>query len=105
MEKENFNPADEKLGALLRESRVFPALPPRFQGNVWRRIEDAGAPEKSPSWLDALAVLILRPRFAFATTAALLVAGVFLGVHEGSQTARHAAQVRYLETVAPDSLR
>ena len=105
MKKENLNPADEKLGALLRESRATPALPPRFQQKVWRRIEDAEAPVKSDSWLDALAALILRPRFALATAAALVLAGIFMGAVEGRQEARHDAQMNYLTSVAPNSLR
>jgi hypothetical protein len=103
--KENMNSNDAKLGALLRESRVSPSLPPRFQENVWRRIEDAESPVKSASWLDGLAALILRPRLAFATVAVLMLAGVLLGSHDGVQTARHDAQARYLATVAPNSLR
>lgn len=105
MKKENLNPADAKLGALLRASRATPALPPRFQQNVWRRIEDAEAPAKSDSWLDALAGLILRPRFALAAVTALVLVGVFAGVQEGRQAARHDAQMNYLAAVAPSSLR
>jgi len=60
---------------------------------------------KSASWLDALAVLILRPRLAFATIAVLMLAGVLLGSHDGVQTAQHDAQTRYLAAVAPNSLR
>ena len=103
--KENMNPDDAKLGALLRESRGSPALPPRFQENVWRRIEDAEAPVRSGSWLDALAALVLRPRFAYATIAVLLLAGVFTGTFEGRQAARHDAQMNYLAAVAPRALR
>jgi len=99
------NNDDAKLSALLRESRVSPALPPRFQQNVWRRLEPAAAPVNSESWLDALAALILRPKFAFAMVAVLLVAGTLFGTLEGSQTARHDAQMRYLASVAPESAR
>jgi hypothetical protein len=103
--RENMNPNDTKLSALLRESRVSPSLPPRFQQNVWQRIEDAEAPVKPESWLDALAALILRPKFAFTTAAMLLFAGILLGTVEGSQNARHDAQARYIASVAPNSLR
>ncbi|HEX5399905.1 MAG TPA: hypothetical protein VFY06_12750 [Verrucomicrobiae bacterium] len=99
----NFN--DPKLSALLRESRVSPSLPPRFQENVWRRIENAETPAESKSWIDSLAALILRPKFAFATVAVLMLAGILLGTHEGSQIARQDAQSRYLTAVAPNSLR
>ena len=114
--KENMNPdpgsnrcsgeaSDDKLREVLRAVRPLPSLPPRFQENVWRRIEDAEAPVKSESWLEALVILILRPRFAFATAVLLLFAGALLGAHEGSQAVRHDAQARYVASIAPDSLR
>ena len=115
MNKENINPdpgfaeaSDAKLGALLRASRVSPALPPRFHEGVWRRIEKAAAPAKSNggiAWLDALAALVLRPRLALATAAVLMVAGALLGVRDGNQMAHQDAQARYLAAVAPQSLR
>ncbi len=107
MNKENINPDDARLGALLRASRATPALPPRFQEGVWRRIEEADAPVKSAgsfAWLDVLAALVLRPRLALATAAALMVAGALLGVRDGNQMARQDAQARYLAAVAPNSL-
>lgn len=103
--KENMNSNDTTLSALLRESRVSPSLPPRFQENVWRRIEDSELPARQESWLDALAARILRPRLAFAFAAVLVLAGVMLGANEGVQTARHDAQANYLASVAPGSLR
>jgi hypothetical protein len=105
MNKENQNPADARLGALLRASRPSPSLPPRFQESVWRRIEAAAAPVKPESWLDALAMLVLRPRFAFATVAVLVLAGAFLGAYHGTQAARQDAQAQYLAAVAPAALR
>ena len=108
MNKENLNPGDARLGSLLRASRPSPSLPPRFQEGVWRRIEEAEAPVKSSggiTWLDALAALVLRPRFAFATVAALVLAGVLLGGYDGAQVARQDAQARYLAAVAPNPLR
>ena len=107
MNKPDFNPDDAKLRALLRESRVSPQLPPRFQENVWRRIEHAGAGRsvESASWLDALVAWVLRPRLAFTAAAALVLAGVLLGVRDGVQHARQDAQAHYLAAVAPNSLR
>ena len=112
MNKENINPdpgaSDARLGALLRESRTSPALPPRFQEGVWRRIEEAVAAVKTIddiTWLDALAALVLRPRLALATAAVLMVAGALFGVRDGSQSAHQDAQARYLAAVAPQSLR
>ena len=107
MNKVQLNPEDEKLGRLLLESRTAPPLPPRFQDNVWRRIEAAEAPRalKSPAWLDVLAVWVLRPRLALAGVTALILAGVFLGVRDGAQLARRDAQAHYLAAVAPHPLR
>jgi len=106
--KENMNADDAKFRALLHAARPSPSLPPRFQEAVWRRIEEAEAPAQSTSrvtWLDTLAALVLRPRFAFATVSALVLAGILLGTYNGSQVARQDAQARYLAAVAPDSLR
>jgi hypothetical protein len=108
MNKENINPDDARFSALLHTSRATPALPPRFQEGVWRRIEEADAPVKSTAgiaWLDALAALVLRPRLALATAAVLIVAGALLGVRDGNQMAHQDAQARYLAVVAPHSLR
>ena len=105
MKNENPNPDDATRGALLATASVPPPLPPRFQENVWRRIENSEATAKSTSWLDALVALILRPKIAFGALALLLFTGGWLGVHEGAQVARHDAQARYLAVVAPNSLR
>jgi hypothetical protein len=117
--KENMNPdpgfakgsaeaSDAKLSALLRKSRFSPALPPRFQENVWRRIENAEAPVSSRpslSWLDALAALVLHPRFALVTATALVVAGALLGARAGDLAANQTARAQYLTAVAPPAMR
>ena len=105
MKENQEHPEDAQVSALLRQARVSPGLPPRFQQNVWRRIEDAEAPAKPASWLDTLAGLVLRPRFAVAAGAGLLLAGVFAGTLEGRQLARHDAQLNYLAAVAPHAVR
>jgi hypothetical protein len=103
--KDNSHPEDPQLHALLREARRSPGLPPRFQENVWRRIEDAEAPAQGGSWLDTLAGLILRPRYAMAFATALLLFGALAGTLQGRQVARQDAQTNYLASVAPTSLR
>ena len=105
MKEINNGPDDAQISVLLRQARVSPGLPPRFQQNVWRRIEDAEAPAKSASWLDTLATLILRPRFAVTAAAVLLLAGISAGTLEGRQMARHDAQMNYLASVAPQAVR
>jgi len=105
MKENQMPPDDPPLSELLRQSRVSPALPPRFQENVWRRLEAAEAPARRASWLESLAALILRPRFAAAGVAALLLTGVLAGTMEGQKTVRHEAQMNYLAAVAPHSAR
>ena len=97
------NTEDVQLQNLLRSNRPMPPLPPRFQQGVWRRIENAEAPVKAASWLDALTNLVLRPRFALAAAAVMLLAGVFAGTWEGRDLARHEAQMNYFASVAPHS--
>jgi len=105
MNEKDPSPGDPRLSALLREARPSPAPPPRFQQNVWRRIEDADVPPVSESWLETLAGVILRPKFAIAAAAIMLLAGVLAGTVEGQQLARHDAQMNYLASVDPQSSR
>jgi len=105
MKEQNNLPADAALNALLRPARPAPGLPPRFQENVWRRIQDSEAPATSASWLDTLAALILRPRFAMAAAAVMLATGILAGTLDGRQVARHDAEMNYLTSVAPASVR
>jgi len=99
MNKLGQQPGEDRLNSLLRESRPEPALPPRFQENVWRRIERADAQSKPASWISLLAGLILKPRFALATAAIVLVTGTFLGSLNGQAQARQVAQERYVTAV------
>jgi hypothetical protein len=114
--KENMNPdpgftkcsaeaSDTRFREVLRAARPSPSLPPRFQENVWRRIEETEAPVKSSSLLDTFAALVLRPRFTYATVATLMLAGILLGTYHGAQNAKQTEQARYLAAVAPNSLR
>lgn len=95
----NRNLEDGRLSSLLRESRPSPELPPRFQENVWRHIEQKEHPAAA-GWLEALATLIVKPRFAVASVCALLLAGALLGSLNGTAHARHDAQERYVSAVA-----
>ena len=103
MKDQNQLPDDPQLRALMRAARTTPDLPPRFQQNVWRRIEDADAPSKSSSWLDTLVLAILRPKFALVGAGILLVAGILAGTMNGRQVARHDAEMNYLAAVAPQA--
>lgn len=108
MNKENLNADESRLTGLLREARPSPSLPPRFQENVWRRIEGASARAASvqnKNWLDVFAGWILRPQLALVAAAVLIIAGVGLGWSHGERDARQQAQARYLTAVAPNLLR
>jgi len=108
MKETHFKSEDDKLNGLLREARTASSLPPRFQENVWRRIETAERRDASladGNWLDAFAAWVLRPRLAFAVAAMLVLAGLGFGWSSGEQLARQDAQARYVATVAPNALR
>jgi hypothetical protein len=108
MKEQNFKSDEGKLSGLLRESRATPALPLRFQENVWRRIESADMRNVTvgdANWFDAVAAWLLRPRLALAVAAALVLTGLGLGWSSGEQLVRQDAQARYVAAVAPNSLR
>jgi len=99
------NTDDPQLSGLLRQARAVPDLPPRFAQQVWQRIEADEAAAAPTSWLDALASWILRPRFAVAGIALLLLSGILAGTMSGREISRHEAQQNYLASVAPHSAR
>jgi hypothetical protein len=90
---------DHELRKLLRESRSEPGLPPRFQENVWQRIEQAEVHGRSSNWFEALAGLLLKPRFVVASIGVVLLIGTLLGSLEGQSRARLVAQERYIASV------
>ena len=98
------SPDDPELRALLREAHRAPILPPRFQADVWRRIERAERPpeEASPfAWLDLFVRGILRPAYATASLATLMLAGAWLGLRDGENRVHQADRVRYVAAVSP----
>jgi hypothetical protein len=99
------NPDDPQLSGLLRQARVAPDLPPRFAQQVWHRIEAAEAAAAPVSWLDALAGWVMRPRFAVAGIALLLLSGILAGTMSGREISRTDARQNYLAAVAPHSER
>lgn len=97
--------ADEaRLSALLRQARPTPDLPPGFQNAVWRRLqkaEETGESRSLGDWLDLAAGWLLRPRYALAGIAALLLLGMGIGLVDGIHLSKQAAQERYLAVVSP----
>jgi hypothetical protein len=98
---------DEHLRALLREWVVDAPLPPRFQEQVWQRIQRADARPKTALWpalLRLADVLLPRPKLAFAYAAVLLAVGVAAGSWTAQiQSSRldTALGLRYVQSVDP----
>lgn len=94
------------LEKTLREWRVTTPLPPRFQEQVWKRIERLDAPNISV--LDALrawfAITFGRPAFAVAYVSLLLVAGLAFGFVQANEKAAHLdrqLEARYVQSIDP----
>jgi len=100
---------DAPLDALLQEWKPKPSLPPRFQEQVWRRIEraeTAPVPTVTLAQLFAawLANKLPRPALATAYVAVLLVIGASVGWSQARQeTARVTIELgaRYAQAVDP----
>ena len=100
---------DPAFRAMLREWSVTEPLPPRFQAQVWKRIESAEAlpVTRGSPWrllMDWVNALLPRPAFALACATVLLLVG---GAAGWAQARYEAAQVggvleaRYLRVVDP----
>jgi hypothetical protein len=99
---------DPALDSLLRQWKVEPPLPPRFQEGVWRRIARAekAAPSGAPlgGWIAWAQGFLSRPSWAASYVTALLVGGFVLGWARGlEKTARveKALSSRYVQVVDP----
>ena len=98
----NRNEGDE-LDAILREWVVDSALPPRFEEQVWRRIDRVKAPAipSLTAWLESL---FNRPALAISYVALLLVAGAmtgFLRVKDKSALSEAQWRARYVQSIDP----
>lgn len=109
MKPESENP--DSLRQVLREWKVNEPLPPRFQENVWRRIEQAEAgavpAATTTGWAlfkAWLAATLPRPALAVAYLSVLLVAGMAGGYWQARQTTAHLDNQlgsRYVQSVDP----
>lgn len=103
MNTEPSTPDDPSLHRLLQTARPAPALPPRFQEGVWRRIERATVPAPAVplTWLERWLQTVLSPRIAFVALAVVLLGGGVAGAANGASQARELARLRYVATVSP----
>lgn len=97
---------DETLRASLREWKENSFLPPRFQEQVWRRIEQAETNVKITRWnfLKSIEMLFARPSLAVSYVAILLVVGMGAGLwHVERKTAKGESTLErlYVQSVDP----
>jgi hypothetical protein len=100
---------DEPLRALLEEWKVKPSLPPLFQEEVWRRIEQAEAqPMISVNlwnvWTNWITTVLPRPALATAYLAVLLATGAMVGWAQARQVTGRVSDdlsARYVRLVDP----
>jgi hypothetical protein len=100
---------DERLDEVLRQWNVDTPLPPRFQEQVWRRIDRAEAkPQATVSFwawfLHLLEANLPRPKLAYSYALLLLLLGVFGGAWTAQrETSRMDAALgsRYVQSVDP----
>jgi hypothetical protein len=107
MKTENSNENDAPLRALLQEWKPEASLPPRFQEQVWRRLERAQSPAVSSVWVIIahwVGTMLPRPALAASYVALLLAVGVSAGWAQARQeTARVRDELgqRYVRVLDP----
>jgi hypothetical protein len=101
------NEDNEKLSKLLGEWKVEASLPPRFQEQVWRRIERADAHfevnlwRAFTRWVEAT---FARPALALSYVAVLLLVGLATGyvqAQDQSEQAEARWRTAYVQSVDP----
>src|SRR5258708_5332961 len=83
---------DEMLRKVLKEWRPDVSLPPRFQEQVWQRIERMQAPVSPSVWAVIahwIETVLPRPALAAAYLAVLLAVGVTGGWAQARQETTH----------------
>jgi hypothetical protein len=105
MKAQHFEHNDEPLSRVLREWKVTKPLPPRFQDEVWRRIERSET-SASPWWMliYRFAAAISRPSLAASYLTVLLLAGVIAGYWQARVANAHAEatlSARYVQMLDP----
>ncbi len=102
----NKNPENEQvLNEALKQWQVSTPLPPRFQEQVWHRIERREARVASPwsvrQWIEQA---LPRPKFAVAYLTVLLALGVAAGSLAAQKTSSRVASelgTRYVQLIDP----
>lgn len=98
---------DKALGSVLKEWHSDVSLPPRFQEQVWRRIERAEASSAPSVWATLahwVGTMLPRPALAASYLMLLLAVGVTLGWAQARQeTSRVNEELgqRYVQVLDP----
>ncbi len=104
MNLQNPNPEDAALSKVLSEWQMTEPLPPRFQEEVWRRIEKADT--VVPVWkllLQRVSAGLSRPAVAASYVSLLLLLGLATGYWHARETRADVDQqmsLRYVQMVA-----
>jgi hypothetical protein len=106
MKQEDPMQSDGALRQVLREWKVESSLPPRFQEQVWRRIEQTESQVQMPAWVllwQRLNAALARPSLAVSYVTVLLLAGLLAGYWQARATRAQADEqmsARYVQLVS-----
>jgi hypothetical protein len=98
---------DEKLSRLLREWRTDVSVPPRFQENVWQRVERAQSSAKftvRTAVAHWIGYVLPRPALAVSYIAIVLAIGLTVGWAQARQTTSRVKSElgdRYVQSLDP----
>ena len=107
MKPDNPTRRDEALRQALGQWKVDASLPPRFQEQVWRRIERSELQAPVPAWMLLIRRLIAalaRPSLAVSYVTVLLLTGLLAGYWQVRITRAHMDETlgaRYVQMVDP----
>jgi hypothetical protein len=107
MKQKPDNFEDQELRSALHEWKIGAALPPRFQENVWNRIERQTPARPVSLWRWLLAWLessIAQPALAVAYAIVLLtigLAGGFLRAQHANAQMDRLIETRYVQSIDP----
>ena len=100
-------PSDEALSQVLHQWKVDAPLPPRFQDQVWRRIERSESQLQVPAWVPLwhrLTSALARPSLAVSYVTLLMLVGLLAGywqVRSARAQTDENMGARYVQLVAP----
>jgi hypothetical protein len=107
MKPDNPMQSDEALRQVLHTWKVDASLPPRFQEQVWRRIQRSELQAPAPTWMLLIrrfTAALARPSLAVSYVTVLLLAGLLAGYWQVRVTRAHMDETlgaRYVQMVDP----